>query len=139
MPKGELYINGKDAYIQWGLSMESSALSVLMTPAPNKEPISNKSRLEHGKRVINGIERIDERELNLQFHIKADSQDDFLNKYSSFCSELSKGVLELKTMYQPDVVYRTNYLSCTQFSEYRLGLAKFTLRLNEPNPNDRIG
>ena len=49
---GELFINGKDAYTTWGISMDDTSLSALMTPAPNKDLVENKSRLEHGKRVI---------------------------------------------------------------------------------------
>ena len=49
---GELFINGKDAYTTWGISMDDTSLSALMTPAPNKDLVENKSRLEHGKRVM---------------------------------------------------------------------------------------
>lgn len=137
MPQGELYINGVDAYTEYGMSLESSALSALMTPPPNKELIENKSRLEHGKRVVNVNPKVDERELNLQFHITAKSRNDFFEKYSKLCGLLESGNIEIKTSYQSDVLYRMNYISCTQFSQFRLGMAKFTLRLNEPNPKNR--
>lgn len=137
MPTGELFINGIDAYEEYGVSMQSSGLSALMTPPPLKEIIENKSRQEHGKRVVISDTKIDERELSLPIHITARSKEDFLEKYGKFCDVLTKGTLELKTSYQPNIVYRTIYQSCSQFSEYRLGLAKFTLRLNEPNPNNR--
>ena len=137
MPKGELFINGKDAYTEWGMSMESSALSALMTPSANKELIENKSRLEHGKRVVNSTPRVDERDLNLQFHITAKSKSDFLDKYARLCTLLESGSIEIMTSYQSNVLYRMNYISCSQFSEYRLGMAKFTLKLNEPNPKNR--
>ena len=137
MPIGELYINGVDAFEEYGLSLESSALSALMTPPPNKELIENKSRQEHGKRVITSNVKVDERELNLQCHIKASTRQGFLEKYSKLCDLLSHGTIELSTSYQPSVLYKLIYQNCTQFSEYRLGMAKFTLKLNEPNPNDR--
>lgn len=139
MPLGELYINGADAFAEYGMSMESSALSSLMTPPPSKEFIENKSRLENGKRVVTSNPMVDERELSLQFHIKANGKSDFLVKYSKLCDVLASGVLEISTSYQQGVVYRMIYVSCTQFSEYRLGMAKFTLRLNEPNPTNRNG
>ena len=139
MPLGELYINGDDAFAEYGMSMESSALSSLMTPPPSKEFIENKSRLENGKRVVTSNPMVDERELSLQFHIKANGKSDFLVKYSKLCDVLASGVLEISTSYQQGVVYRMIYVSCTQFSEYRLGMAKFTLRLNEPNPTNRNG
>lgn len=137
MPRGELFINGVDAFLEYGMSLESSGLSALMTPPPNKELIENKSRQEHGKRVVNANHKIDERELSLPFHIKATSREDFIEKYGKLCQMLSKGKIDITTAYQPNVVYRTIYQNCSQFTEYRLGLAKFTLRLNEPNPTNR--
>lgn len=137
MPKGELFLNGKDAYLEYGLSMESSGLSTLMTPPPNKEYIENKSRQEHGKRVVVVNPKVDERDLSLQVHMTAKTKEAFLSNYSKLCSLFSEGKIEIKTSYEPDKVYRTNYVSCSQFAEYRMGMAKFTLRLNEPNPYDR--
>ena len=49
MTNGQLYINGKDAYLTWGIFLDETALSTLMTPAPNKEFISNKYRSKDGK------------------------------------------------------------------------------------------
>lgn len=42
---GELFINGRDAYSTWGISMDDTSLSALMTPAPNKEFILNSATL----------------------------------------------------------------------------------------------
>ena len=44
--KDELYINGKDAYTTWGISMDSTSLSFLMTPSANKAYLENESRLD---------------------------------------------------------------------------------------------
>lgn len=137
MPKGELFINGVDAYIEYGLSMESSALSCLMSPPQNKEYIENKSRNEHGKRVIVSNVKVDERDLNLPVHITAKNVDEFIEKYNKFCELLAGGRVDISTKYEQDKIYRTNYISCTQFSQFRMGLAKFTLKLNEPNPMNR--
>ena len=41
--KEELFINGKDAYVEWGISMDNTSLSALMTPAPNKAFIESES------------------------------------------------------------------------------------------------
>lgn len=134
---GELFINGKDAYTTWGLSMDETSLSALMTPAPNKELIENKSRLEHGKRVITSNPKKDERNLTLQINITAPDKDTFFTRYDSFCNELDLGVLDIKTKYQPTTVYRTVYQSCQQFSQFMQGIGKFALKLNEPNPKNR--
>lgn len=135
--KEELYINGKDAYTEWGISMDDTALSALMTPAPNKNLIENKSRLEHGKRVVCANFKKDERNLTLQINLTAPDKNTFFARYDSFCEELAAGVLEIKTKYQPDIIYKTIYLSCSQFSQFMQGIGKFILKLNEPNPSDR--
>lgn len=137
MAKGELFINGVDAYEEYGISLQSSGLSALMTPPPSKEYIENKSRQENGKRLVLSNQKIDEREITIQFNMKATTKEKFLSQYSKFCVMLAHGRLDISTSYQQNVVYRTIYQSCTQFSEYRLGLAKFSLKLNEPNPTNR--
>lgn len=134
---GELFINDKDAYLEWGVSMDDTSLSALMTPAPNKELIENSSRLNHGKSVItNGVKK-DERNLTLQLNLTAPDKDTFFERYESFCKELDGGVLEIRTKYQPAILYRTIYLSCNQFNQFMQGIGKFVLRLNEPNPMNR--
>ena len=137
MPKGELFINNKDSYDNWGISMDTSSLSALMTPAPNKEFIENKSRLEHGKRVIAASPKVDERNLTLTINLTAKDENEFFEKYDSFCPELATGVLNIRSKYQPDIVYRTIYLSCNQFTQFMRGIAHFSLKIVEPNPMDR--
>lgn len=133
----ELYINNKDAYANWGISMTTSSISALMSPPPNKSFIENKSRLEHGKRVVTTNPKIDERNLSLDLQLTAKDEEEFFSRYESFCQELSTGVLNIRTKYQPSVVYKTNYLSCGNFTQFMRGIAKFTLKLCEPNPTDR--
>lgn len=139
--KGECYINGKDAHEEWGLIFGESSLTALMTPAPVKAYIQNKSALIHGKQVLSGSvnpPKIDERDVQLVFGIKAKNMTDFLTKYSSFVEELEKGWLDISTKYQPGVVYHLLYVSCQQFSQYNGRLGKFVLKLNEPNPKHRV-
>lgn len=135
--KDELYINGKDAYTTWGISMDDTSLSELMTPVSNKEFVENESRLEHGKKVIVSNPRLDARNVTLKINLSATSEQQFFERYNSFCKELATGVLEIKSKYQPDVVYKTIYQSCSQFSQFMRGIGKFTLKLVESNPNDR--
>lgn len=131
-------INGKDAYTTWGIFMDETALSTLMTPVPNKEFISNKYRSKDGKRVIKHNPRLDEREITLSFNMSAKSPEEFLANYAKFCDEvLATGELVIHTSFLPKVWYRCIYLSCTQFSECIRELAKFSLKLNEPDPSDR--
>lgn len=140
MPQGELYINGKDAYATWGISMDMSSLSALMTPASQKELVENKSRLEHGKRVVTANPKLDERNLTLTINLTAPDEDTFFTRYQSFCEELATGVLNIRTKYQPTVMYRTLYLSCSQFTQFMRGIASFSLKLCEynPSPENRV-
>mgnify|MGYP000084772831 CR=1 FL=1 len=134
---GELFINNKDAYLEWGLFMDETSLSSLMTPAPNKNFIENKSRLQNGKRMIKANPKKNDRNLTLQINFTANNKESFFEKYYSFCKELDTGSLDIKTKYQPDVVYKTIYISCNQFSQFMQGIAKYVLKLNEPDPTDR--
>ena len=138
MTKGQLYINGEDAYLTWGIFLDETALSTLMTPAPNKEFMSNKYRSKDGKTVIKHNPRLDEREITLPFNMTAKDSDTFMTNYARFCEDvLAKGKLVIRTQFQPNVWYRCIYLSCTQFSQFIQEMAKFSLKLNEPDPSDR--
>lgn len=146
MPARELYINWvetngvkvwNDAYTTWGISFDQTALSTLMTPPPNKAYIENKSRLRDGKKVLVKNPKVDERNITLTFNLTAKSEEEFFSKYNSFCDELKKGNIEIKTRYQDNVVYRLVYESCTQFSQLIREIAKFSLRLTEPDPTNR--
>lgn len=138
MITNQLYINGKNAYTTWGVCMDETALSALMTPAPNKEFISNKYRNKDGKHVIKHNPRLDERDITIGFNMIAKDEDEFLYNYAKFCDEvLSTGELVLRTTYQPKVYYRCIYISCTQFSQFLRQMAKFSLKLNEPDPSNR--
>ena len=66
----DLLINTQDAYTTWGVRMGEGFLDVLGASSPMKEFIENKSRLEHGKRVIINDPKIDEREITLSFTIE---------------------------------------------------------------------
>lgn len=136
---GELFINGKDAYIEYGMSLEDGAISALLTPPSLKEFVENESRIENGKKIIVGYPVYDARDVSLAFHIVAPTKEAFFAKYQALCAVLQKGIVKIKTKYQADTVYKFVYNSCTQFSQYSFGIAKFTLKLTEANPADRTG
>lgn len=134
-----------DAYTRYGISLEETSLSRLMTPAPNKEIVENKSDIEHGKRVYRDSAdvRKDERNVSLIFNITAKNEAEFMSKYALFCDEiLDKGFIDIRTeYYKYDTtkyrVFRMTYLDCSQFSEFCQCIGKFTLNLNEPDPTNR--
>lgn len=136
---GELFINGKDAYTEYGMSLEDGAISALLTPPSLKEFVENESRIENGKKIIVGYPVYDARDVSLAFHIVAPTKEAFFAKYQALCAVLQKGIVKIKTKYQADSVYKFVYNSCTQFSQYSFGIAKFTLKLTEANPADRTG
>jgi hypothetical protein len=129
-----------DAYTTWGVTLTDNSLSQLMTPAPNKAPVENMSRLEHGKRVVTDGKYVkkDERNITMEMHLIAKSKTEFWTRYNAFCTDvLDKGFFDMKCSYCQGKVFHLIYESCTQFSEFMEELAKFTLRLNEPNPANR--
>ena len=77
MLKGQLKINQKDAYLTWGISMDDTSLSALMTPPPVKAYIDNNDRTEHGKSVIIDDIRVDSRDITLQLNLTARSEEEF--------------------------------------------------------------
>lgn len=76
----ELLINDENAYTTWGVRMGEGVLDAIGASAPMKDFIENKSRLEHGKRVIINNPKVDEREITLSFTIEGNSQSDYQAK-----------------------------------------------------------
>ena len=137
--KEKLIINGENADEKWGISLGESSLSELMTPPANKAFIENESRLQHGKQILVANPKVEARNLTLQLNLTAATKSAFFDKYNLFCKEvLATGVLNIETGYQDEVVYKTIYVSCSQFSQFMQGIAKFSLKLIEPDPSDRM-
>ncbi|MCM1079695.1 MAG: hypothetical protein NC344_10210 [Bacteroidales bacterium] len=135
----ECYINGRPS-VDYGVYLDETALAALMTPAPNKEDITNTSRSEHGTRVKRDPSKVfkKERTVSLKIAVHAASKAEFYKIYARFCDEvLAFGEVDIETVYQPGVIYKCRYKSCESLTYYNGQLAKFTLTLTEPNPNDR--
>lgn len=134
-----LRLNGRDAKTYYGASLSSGSLAALMTPPPSKERIVNKSRLQHGSRIISNseTEKVDERQLTLNIHFTANSEEEFLQRYERFCALLAGGVLNIDVQMPSGrtLHYETYYQSCSQYSQFYGGIAKFALKLIEPTPN----
>ena len=106
----DLKINGLDAYRQWGIRMGDGFLDTIGAPAPMKEFIENKSRLEHGKRVITNNPKVDEREITLSFTIEGNSQSDYQTKRKAFFDELYKGAVDIQIPANSSEIYHLIYL-----------------------------
>lgn len=137
---GDLLINGKDAYVTWGVRMGDNFLDKLGEPAPMKEFIENKSRLEHGKRVIVNAPKVDERDLTLGFTIEGSSPSDYQAKKNAFYEELYKGVIDIKVPANGDEVYHLIYLgkSITYGQNVARTFGKVSAKFCEPNPGNRV-
>ena len=147
MKNVKVYINStnKTTLERWGIRLTETSVTNLMTPAPKKAYITNKSALSHGKQVLNNSSnapKTDERDVQLIFGIHAKTLAQFLMQYRSFVEELKKGAIDLtlhitegSTWYKE--TYHLNYVSCSQFSEYNGRLGKFIIKFNEPNPENR--
>lgn len=134
---GDFKINGKDAYTTWGMGLEDGGVSILLTPPAQKERVQNKSRLEHGARILTTNEKKDERDLTITVHFSARNKTEFWQRYNSFCEELALGTLNIEIIQAPGIVYKCLYESCQQFKQWDGRLAKYILKLTEPNPADR--
>lgn len=135
----ELLINGKDAYATWGVRMGDKFLDTIGASSPMKEFIENKSRLEHGKRVIINNPKIDEREIALSFTIEGSSQSDYQMKKKTFFEELYKGVADIQVPADCDEVYHLIYLgkSVTYAQSLDRTFGKVSMKFSEPNPANR--
>lgn len=134
----ELYINDKDAYTYWRIGFEEGALANLMTPPPNKDYITNSSRLEHGTRYITSNAKVASRDVMIMFHIAADSKAELLQRFASFCDELKTGDLVIHDKKYTGNYYRCVYTSCTSYTQNLMGgIAKFSLKVREKDPTDR--
>ena len=135
----ELLINGENAYTTWGVRMGDGFLDVLGASSPMKEFIENKSRLEHGKRVIINNPKVDEREITLSFTIEGNSQSDYQSKKKAFFDELYKGKVDIQVPANSSEIYHLIYLgkSITYAQSLDLTFGKISAKFNEPNPANR--
>mgnify|MGYP007123495885 FL=1 len=113
------FINGRNIWSTWGAELMDGALEAILTPPPVNDYIENDSRLEHGVQITSSPEicKMDSRELSLPFFITGNSQSDYLDKYSSFVSELVKGKIALKIQ-ALGKIYNLYYLSCGKYGSY---------------------
>ena len=137
--KGELMINGKDAWTQWGVNMGEGFIDTLDAPLPMKEYIENESRLEDGKRVLTSNVKKDSREITLSFTITGTSESDYRSKKKAFETELYNGALTISVPKISGDVYHLIYTS--KNVSYGLSLDRcfgnFSAKFEEPNPSNR--
>lgn len=136
--KDQAYINNKDIFITWGAVLAKGTYEALLKPAPNKVLIQNKSRLEHGKSIIenSSIFKTDERDISFSVWICGETQEDYLSKYKLFIEEITSGLILLKVPIL-GMTFKLTYLNCSNYGDYGLKKGKLTLKMNEANTKDR--
>lgn len=136
---GELFINGKDAWTEWGVNMGEGFISALDSFVPMKDYIENESRLEHGKRVIVSNPKMASREMTLRFTIKGSSESDYRAKRKAFETELQKINVLIKVPAIGEETYHLLYLG--KSVSYALNLSRtfstMSSKFEEPNPMNR--
>ena len=135
----ELLINNKNAYTTWGVRMGDKFLDTIGASSPMKEFIENKSRLEHGKRVIVNNPKLDERDITLSFTIEGNSQSDYQAKKKAFFDELYKGTVDIQVPANSSEIYHLIYLGKSIIYAQSLDrtFGKISMKFNEPNPANR--
>ena len=135
----DLLINEKEAFATWGVRMGDGFLDALGASAPMKDFIENKSRLEHGKRVIINDPKVDEREITLSFTIEGSSQSDYQSKKKAFFDELYKGKVDIQVPANSSEIYHLIYLgkSITYAQSLDRTFGKCSMKFCEPNPSLR--
>lgn len=136
---GDLFINGQDAWLTWGVNMGEGFLDAIDSFAPMKDYIENDSRLEHGKRVLVTEPRVASRDLTLRFTIMGNSESDYRNKRKAFETELQKANVDIRVPALGEEVYHLIYLG--KSVNYAMNIARtfstMSSKFEEPNPMDR--
>ena len=125
--------NLTDLWEAWGVGLENGALDALMSFRPNKEPITNKNVTAQGAVVVCGAGLVDERTVNVPFHIVASNKEDFLTKRNGFYQAIKNGKIILHIEKPVNATYAMYYISCSQYTQFLSGVAKFILTMYEPN------
>lgn len=135
----DLIINGRDAFLVWGVRMGDKFLDVFGASVPMKEFVENKSRLEHGKRVITTNPRLDSREIILAFTIEGNTPSDYADKKKRFYDELYKGGVTIQVPKNSDEVYHLIYLGKSVIYGQSLDrtFGKLSVKFEEINPAQR--
>lgn len=137
---GELFINGKDAWTEWGINMGKGFKDTLDSFVPLKDYITNESALEHGRQVLfEVLPKVNYREFTLQFMLLGTDADDFREKRKAFEAELQKGRVDLVVPSLGNEVYKLVYLgkNITYAMNRKGNFGTVAARFEEPNPTDR--
>ena len=137
---GELIINGKDAYTEWGVNMGDNFLDALGEKAGKKDYITTDNRLNDGVNYCETIPKTNERTLTLLFTITGASREDFTTKRDAFYEELDKGDVSIQVPANDSKVYHLKFKDSTGTYAQNLEriFCKVGIKFIEPNPKNRL-
>ncbi len=136
---GELFINGKDAYTEWGVNMGDRFLDALGEKAGKKDYITNDNKLKDGIEYCSFVPKAAERQVTLTFTIRGDSRSDFISKKDAFFVELDKGDISIQVPTNDSKVYHLKFKDSTGTYAQNLErtFCKVGIKFIEPNPKNR--
>ena len=139
MRRGELIINGNDAWQEWRVVVGPGFSDAMLQTAAAKEAIQTDVRLEDGIRTVLGAGgvKVGAREITLEIGLRGRDRADFLRRWESFEAELLSGLLEIESALLPGRKIRCRYVSCGSFANRNGRMAKMMLKLQEMNPKNR--
>lgn len=137
--RGELLINGKDAYLEWGVSMGDKFLDALGDIAGLKDYVTNNNRLKDGVEYASMTPKTDERSVTLTFTIEGRNTAEFQNRKHKFYEEMYKGDVALKVPRNGNETYRFKYKASTGAYAQTLDMTfcKIGVKFQEPNVRNR--
>lgn len=136
---GDLFINGKDAYQVWGVTMGDKFLDALGEKAGKKDYITNNDRTKNGVEYCDSVPKTNERTVTLTFTITGSSQSDFVAKRDAFYEELDKGNIDIIIPKDSAKVYHLKFKDSTggYAQNTERTFCKLGVKFIEPNPTNR--
>lgn len=137
--RGDLIINGKDAYLTWGVNMGDKFLDALSDIGTLKEYVANNSRLRDGVEYATMIPKTDERSVTLTFTIEGRTSIEFQDRKRKFYEEMYKGDVLLKVPKNGNETYRLKFKGTTGAYAQTLDMTfcKVGIKFQEPNIRNR--
>lgn len=129
----EITINGS-TLTALGVTLLEGSYASLLTPPEIKEWVSNDDPRKDGvEYIVPTTPKVKERNVNLYFLVKGETQSAFLSRYNQFIGLLQSGMVTINI---PDLhrSFKLKYESCTSFDHFNLTMCKVAVKLTEPKP-----
>lgn len=134
--RGEVYINGLDAWSYYGVVLDEGSEEALLLPSPLKTFTSNDMRSHHGKQVFTNNPRLKDRTVSLTFCFLW--AEDYMEKYNRFVDMLQQGIVVLSTKIMgTKMTFNLVYNSCRKYTSIQYA-GKLIVNFEEPNPANRL-